>query len=180
MKKPIYKKWWIWLIAFFAILVIFGAATGINQAQEDIEEAETEEKEDTQENEAEEETPTDLSREEEIQEVVQGILDEDIKNTEVREIKVNENLGLEDGSYIVLPHLTWEVSNKAKTTREMLEQYSDHLAAKLADETDISEVTIFWEVPYHLEDSNAAKFSYTREDDKMMVDEAWYDTVIKE
>lgn len=39
-KKPIYKKWWIWLIAVFAILVIYGAATGINEAKEEIDKEE--------------------------------------------------------------------------------------------------------------------------------------------
>lgn len=35
--KPIYNKWWFWLIAFFVILTIYGAITGVNQAKEDIE-----------------------------------------------------------------------------------------------------------------------------------------------
>lgn len=30
--KSIYNKWWFWLIAFFAILTIYGAITGVNQA----------------------------------------------------------------------------------------------------------------------------------------------------
>lgn len=180
-KKPVYKKWWMWLIVFFAALVIYGAATGINQAQKDVDKNETEaaEKEESQENEVKEDE-ADLSREEEIQAAVEDVIAEDFKGTDIDKIAVNENLGLEDGSYIVQPHLTWNVKNKEKTTREMLEQYSDHLAAKLAAETDVSEITVFWEVPYHKEDNNVAKFSYTREDDKMMVEEAWYDTVIRE
>lgn len=180
VKKPLYKKWWIWLIAFFAVLVIYGAATGINQAQNEVNEKGTEaaEKEDTQNEDTENEA--DLSREEEIQAAVEDIIAEVFKGTDIDKIAVNENLGLEDGSFIVLPHLTWNVKNKEKMTREMLEQYSDHLAAKLAAESDVSEITIFWEVPYHKEGSNAAKFSYTRADDKMAIEEAWYDPVISE
>lgn len=87
----------------------------------------------------------------------------------VKEIKVNENMGLDDGSYIVLPHLTWYVKNKEKTTREMLSMYSENIAAKLAGESDVSKVTVFWEVPYHLEGDNSAKFSYIRQGDGMLI-----------
>lgn len=171
-KKPIYKKWWIWLAAAVLAIGIYGVATNEERTakNENDEVAAAEEKG----------TPADLSREEEIKEVIQDILDEDLSNTEVKEIKVNENLGLEDGSYIVLPHLIWSTKNKADTTRDILKQYSDHLAAKLADESDISEITVFWEVPYHKEEDNVAKFSYTREGDNMAIGETWYDQIIRE
>lgn len=39
-KKPFYKKWWIWLIAFFAVLTIYGAITGVEQARDDVDNAE--------------------------------------------------------------------------------------------------------------------------------------------
>ena len=35
-------------------------------------------------------------------------------------------------------------------TREMLEMYSDDLAATLAKHTNITEITIFWEVTLNL------------------------------
>lgn len=50
MGKPIYKKWWAWVIAFFAVLIVYGAITGVNQAKEQIEEEKNnpvEEKEET-------------------------------------------------------------------------------------------------------------------------------------
>lgn len=175
-KKPIYKKWWIWLVAVVLVIGIYGVATNEERTAERNNTDEVEaaaEVEDTEE-------PADLSREEEIQAIIQSVLDEDLSNTEVNEIKVNVNAGLEDGSYIVLPHLTWTTKNKADTTRDMLKQYSDHLAAKLADETDISEITVFWEVPYHKENDNVAKYEYAREGDGMAIGEVWLDELIRE
>jgi len=40
MEKSLYKKWWVWVIAIFAVLFIFGAMTGINEAKKDIESGE--------------------------------------------------------------------------------------------------------------------------------------------
>lgn len=40
MEKPLYKKWWFWVIAIFAALFIFGAITGIDEAKKDIESGE--------------------------------------------------------------------------------------------------------------------------------------------
>lgn len=62
----------------------------------------------------------------------------------------------------------------------MLSMYSEHLAAKLAKESDVSEITVFWEVPYHKEANNVAKFSYERNGEQMMVGEEWFDQVIRE
>lgn len=63
-KKPIYKKWWFWVIAVLAVLTIYGAIEGVNQAKEQIieeettkevvEEAEPEEDSETNEHETEE------------------------------------------------------------------------------------------------------------------------------
>lgn len=183
-KKPIYKKWWIWLIAFFAVLVIYGAVTGVDQAQEELEKeepaeaaaAEVDETEEQEENAEEEE----LSREEEIQAIIESIIDEDIDRTVINSNDVNYNAGLDDGSYLALPKLTWEVKNSADTTRDMLKQYSDHIAAKLAEVSDISDVTVFWEVPHHKEGDNVAKFEYSRQDDGMAIGEVWFDELIRE
>ena len=143
----------------------------------DVEEATQEEKEET--NQDDEEETAEESRDIEIETIVQNIIDEDLNRVEVKEIKVNENMGLDDGSYIVLPHLTWDVKNKEKTTREMLSMYSENIAAKLADESDVSEVTVFWEVPYHLEGDNSAKFSYSRQGDGMAIKEEWFAPVLR-
>ncbi len=54
------------------------------------------------------------------------------------------------------------------------------LAATLAKHTNITEITIFWEVPYHLEGNNVAKMSYSRSGDGMAIGEKWYDPLIRE
>ncbi|SNT57726.1 hypothetical protein SAMN05444672_1632 [Bacillus sp. OK838] len=94
-------------------------------------------------------------------------------------MEVNENLGLNDGSYIVLPYLKWDAMNNAKRTKNLIEMYSEDLAANLAKEDDISEVTIFWEVPYHLEGQNIAKFTYKRKGENMIIGESWYDLSLR-
>ncbi|QNK46466.1 hypothetical protein H7F28_13840 [Brevibacterium sp. PAMC23299] len=92
---------------------------------------------------------------------------------------VNQNLGLNDGSYIVLPHLQWDATNNKERTKRLIEKYSDDLAANLAKEGDISEITVFWEVPYHLEGKNAAKFTYTKNGESMSIGDRWYDPSLR-
>lgn len=109
----------------------------------------------------------------EIEKLAKQIINEDLENTTVNKIDVNEHMGRNDGTYLVLPYLKWSVKNSAKTTMEMLEMYSDHLAARLADDKNISEITVFWEVPYHLEGNNVAKFMYERYGDGMAKVDKW-------
>lgn len=114
-----------------------------------------------------------------IESAVRTIIKDDLKNTSVRQLLVNENMAKDDGSYIVLPHLKWDVKNGAKTTREMLEMYSDHLAAKLAEQSDVSEITVFWEVPHHVKDDNIAKYMYERSGGGMAKVDKWIAPVIQ-
>lgn len=124
------------------------------------------------------------AKEEEIKDIEKTIKDrvsDEYSRTVIKKIDINENLGTDDeDDYIVLPHLKWDVENKPKMTREMLETYSDDLAATLAKHTNITEITIFWEVPYHLEGNNVAKMSYSRSGDGMAIGEKWYDPLIRE
>lgn len=124
------------------------------------------------------------AKEEEIKDIEKTIKDrvsDKYSGTVIKKIDINENLGTDDeDDYIVLPHLKWDVKNKPKMTREMLEMYSDDLAATLAKHTNITEITIFWEVPYHLEGNNVAKMSYSRSGDGMAIEEKWYDPLIRE
>lgn len=124
------------------------------------------------------------AKEEEIKDIEKTIKDrvsDEYSRTVIKKIDINENLGTDDeDDYIVLPHLKWDVKNKPKMTREMLEMYSDDLAATLAKHTNITEITIFWEVPYHLEGNNVAKMSYSRSGDGMAIGEKWYDPLIRE
>lgn len=123
-------------------------------------------------------------KEEEIKDIEKTIKDrvsDEYYDTVIKKIDINENLGSdEEDDYIVLPHLKWDVKNKPKMTREMLELYSDDLAATLAKHTNITEITIFWEVPYHLEGENIAKMHYNRVGDGMAIGKRWYDPLIRE
>ena len=102
------------------------------------------------------------------------------EDTDIQKVEINDNLGTdEEGDYIVLVHLKWNRKNKPKTTKDMLEMYSDDLAATLAEEENITEITVFWEVPYHLEGDNIAKMNYTRSGEKMAIGERWYDPIIR-
>lgn len=121
-----------------------------------------------------------LTIEEQIKNEVDRIVNEDFRSTEINDLKVNLHAGRDDGSSIVLPHLIWDVKNRAGTTRDMLEQYSDHLAATLADIDEVSEITVFWEVPYHKEDTNIAKYEYAREGAGMAIGEVWHDVMIRD
>lgn len=95
-------------------------------------------------------------------------------NTDIDSITINDNLGTEiDGDFIALVYLTWNVNNSAETSKEVLELYSDDLAATIADSCpDVQELAIFWTVPY-LNNANA-KCSYERKEEKMYVmDNVW-------
>ena len=123
-----------------------------------------------------EEQPKDVK--EEIKGVVEAIVSDDLKRTNIKDVTVNNYQG-EEGKFIVLPYLEWEVKNSKDTTVEMLEMYSDNLAAKLYEQEDIEEITIFWEVPYHLEGDNVAKFNYKRSDMGMAKLDIWLAPVLK-
>ena len=108
-----------------------------------------------------------------IKQTVEGVIADDLSNVTIKKIDINEHAGRNDGTFIVLPHLKLDAKNSASTTLKILEQYSDHLAAKLADITEVSEITVFWEVPSHLEGDNVAKFMYERSGDDMAKVDKW-------
>ena len=108
-----------------------------------------------------------------IKQTVEGVIADDLSNVTIKKIDINEHMGRNDGTYIVLPHLKLDAKNSANKTFKILEQYSDHLAAKLADITEVSEITVFWEVPSHLEGDNVAKFMYERSGDGMAKVDKW-------
>ena len=64
--------------------------------------------------------------------------------------------------FIILIYLKWDQKNGINMTQQMLEMYSDDMAATLADQyQDASEIALFWEVPYLLESGTCAKYAYT-------------------
>lgn len=120
-----------------------------------------------------------VDRVEEIENAVKSIIEEDLNGTSINKLLINEHMGLDDGSYIVLPHLKWDAKNGAKNTRIMLERYSDNIAAKLVEQGDVSEITVFWEVPYHSEGENIAKYMYEKSGDGMAKIDQWYSPAIR-
>lgn len=126
-------------------------------------EVETQENEDVKESE---------STDEKIKRELEGIVSKDLNSTSITEIAVNNYQGEAD-KYIVLPHLVWDVPNSKETTVEMLEMYSDHIAANLYEQGSIEEITVFWEVPYHLEGESIAKFNYIRNANGMAKNDKW-------
>lgn len=114
----------------------------------------------------------------EIKKIVKSIVSSDLNKTIVKDIAVN-NYQAEENKYIVLPHLKWEVENSKKTTVEMLEMYSDHIAATLYEQSGVEEITVFWEVPYHVTGDNIAKFNYLRKDGGMAKNEKWLAPVLR-
>lgn len=110
-----------------------------------------------------------LTEAEKIEKSAKLICIENYASTHISSMEVNENLGTEEeNDYIVLAYLTWDVKNKAETTKEMLAMYSEDFAARIGNEIpNVSEFTVFWKVPYHSETENVIKYSYTRKDGEM-------------
>ncbi|MFJ7951507.1 hypothetical protein ACIQZG_08265 [Lysinibacillus sp. NPDC096418] len=116
-------------------------------------------------------------RKNEIEKTVKNIVKSDLSNTDIKSIEIN-NYQLEDNKFIVLTKLKWNQKNSKNTTKQMLEMFSDNLAAKLHDDTSIMEVVVFWEVPYHLENANIAKYTYTRATGGMAKTDNWIDSIL--
>ncbi|WP_120117540.1 hypothetical protein [Siminovitchia terrae] len=73
----------------------------------------------------------------------------------------------------------WDVKIGAKNTRNMTENYSEDLAASMKDFDEVKKLTIFWEVPYHVEGDNIVKYTFGRNDSGMYFDDVWYAPVIR-
>jgi len=110
-----------------------------------------------------------MSEDEKIKSTVSSIIKENYSSTVIDSISINENLGTEtEGDYIVLAYLTWNVKNTASTTLEMMALYSEDFAARIgSDVPNVSEISVFWTIPYHSESDVAVKYSYERKDDGM-------------
>lgn len=106
---------------------------------------------------------------------VESIVGSDLDNTTITDLRVNEDASVDEERYIVLVDLEWDVKNGAKTTKEMLDMYSDHLAAKLADDDMIHELVLFWTVPYHNENESILKRTYENKEDGMFLEDEMKD-----
>lgn len=115
-----------------------------------------------------------LTRQDEIKNLIKQKVDKDYNRTVINNIRVNDHAGLGEG-FIVLVDLSFEAKNRANTAKDMIEMYSSDLAATLAGEADIHEVVSFWQVPYLKTDTNIAKIVTERSGDSMVFIEQWYD-----
>lgn len=114
---------------------------------------------------------------EEMKNVIKERILSEYNGTDIESIELNENLGSEEeGDYIAIVRLTWNVPNSPKTSKEVLKMYSDDLAATVAKECDkIAEIAIFWTVP-NLNDAGA-KCSYERKNGGMYEMDIMWDSV---
>lgn len=97
------------------------------------------------------------------------------KNTTIDDITINPDLGTEkDGDYVALVRLTWNVQNRGKTSKEMLNMYSEDMAARTYEDLpEVQELAVFWTVPY-LNNGNA-KISFERANGGMKFTDTIFD-----
>lgn len=100
----------------------------------------------------------------EIKAALEYIVAENYDKTDVDHITINPNHGTdEDGDYIALVYLVWNVKNGADTTKRMMAMYSEDLAARTGTNIPgVSELTVFWTIPYHDKNNVSVKYSYER------------------
>jgi len=155
MKKPIYKRWYVWLLALVLLGGILSALDGDNEGitntpEDSIEMVDAD---------------TKLDRKGELEKAIRKRIEEGGYNkVTIDKITINEDLGNEEeGYYIALVHLTFGVKNREETANEMMRMYSDDLVATLANQgiDDISQVAIFWKDEYNDRD---LKYAYEYRD----------------
>lgn len=109
---------------------------------------------------------------------VNHVIDEDLDNTTVTDLRINEDVSVDEERYIVLADVEWDVKNSESTTKDMLDMYSDHLAANLTDNELIYELVLFWTVPYHNEDESILKRTYENKEDGMYLEDEVKDITV--
>lgn len=115
-----------------------------------------------------------------IVEQIEEIVSNDLNRTEIDRININENMGREDGSFVVLIDLIYDIKNSKSSTKETIEMFSSHIFASIVDPELVSDGAIFWQVPFHETKPNEvlAKFSFIEEDGKALIkEESFYNTL---
>lgn len=179
-KKPFYTRWWFYAIIAFVIIGVIFSPSDEERAELDAEkevqvatfkEDQAEKKQAEEKVEVVAEPASTTGRDEEIRNIIEDIHADKYIGSEIVEIEVNENLGLNDGSYVVLAHFSFTRPNSAEKTLNFTSKYSEDLAASLAKTKDVSAVTVFYEAPRFVESGkNATKFAYNRSGTKMVLD----------
>ena len=100
----------------------------------------------------------------EIRQTLTDLVEQNYTSTEVSDITINENLGTDkSGDYIALVTLTWNVENNPDLTKKMLAMYSEDCAARVSSDIPrVSELCIFWIIPYYSDSDTIAKYTYER------------------
>lgn len=120
----------------------------------------------------------DISEEDELDMVkddaeieIKTIIKENYKTTSIEKIEINEDMGSsEKNKLIALVYLSFDALNTSKTAYNMVEMYSDDLAANIGKDNDtVNQIAVFWKVPYIDEDETLAKFSYERSGEHMII-----------
>lgn len=167
-------RWWFWVLLFVAICVI--AALFSDDEPQPHEAASSVPSLQTQ-----QPTPeATLTPEQQIEADLRKIVEDNYSSTDMTELTLNENLGTEDeDDYVALVYLTWDVTNSANMTKQMLALYSEDLAARVGNDLEtITDLAIFWTVPYYSETTTAAKYSYERTDEGMYQTDAVVNSII--
>ncbi|MCM3045227.1 MULTISPECIES: hypothetical protein [Bacillus] len=102
---------------------------------------------------------------------IKKIIEENYKTTSIEKIEINEDMGAsEKNKLIALVYLSFDALNTSKTAYNMVEMYSDDLAANIGKDNDtVNQVAVFWKVPYIDEEETVAKFSYERSGEHMII-----------
>lgn len=176
MKKPFYKKWWVWAIIVLGIV-------GIVLSPSEEEMAEMEKKnaiEVTAKPKVEKKEEKPKVRTEEIKGKVKNVVKDFNSSVSIKKIEINDHVGTEKSEdYIALVYLSFDQKNKKDTTNNLIEMYNNELGAQLAKQKDVESLVIFWEVPYHLSSGNAVKATLKRNGEEMVFEEVWLDSVLK-
>lgn len=91
-------------------------------------------------------------------------------NCKVTDIVVNIETFSNPVQHIVLVYIEYGLNNSLDKTQEMIDIYSDDMAAYLAQMYDsLSEVCVFWTVPKYYDSNIAAKCSYNIHDEKAFI-----------
>ncbi|GAE27015.1 hypothetical protein JCM9140_3126 [Halalkalibacter wakoensis JCM 9140] len=141
MKKVIYKKWWFWVVAFFVVLIIYGAITGVNQAKEGIANQEgTAPVETEQPEEVEQEPEEPETQEETLEKVIE--LDEQLL---FGEFTVNMNqVHVYEAEDNIFAEVSFNWLNQAADGKKMF--MSITLLSVYQGENDLEETTGAWDV----------------------------------
>ena len=94
-------------------------------------------------------------------------------HTTISSITINDDAGTPaEDDYIVILNLNWNQKNKADTAKQVIQMYSEDLAATVGNNaSNVQEIAISWNVSYL---NTTAKISYERKNNGMVImDTVW-------